>query len=182
MATSALQTRGYDPETMAWTSVPATGDQNSMGFPKIRSQALLQAAERRSQDKGKMTASDVAPAIGSSVGKVNAPATRATGSKGKLSTKWKPRPIPKPAPEDYVIVIKPRQHVSLHEAFTETGYGTAISAYLGPERARAISVLPSRDQNIIIVHTPDIEVADRLIGDFAVNTEKGSVPLYGYLE
>lgn len=181
MATSALQSRGYDPETMAWTSVPTTGDQNSTVFPKIRSQALLQAAERRSQDKGKMTASDVSPAIGSSVGNVNAPATRATGSKGKLSTKWKPRPMPKPAPEDYVIVIKPRQRVSLHEAFTETGYGTAISAYLGPERARAISVLPSRDQNIIIVHTPDIEAADRLIGDFVVNTEKGSVPLHGYL-
>lgn len=181
MATAALQQRGYDPETMAWTSVPTTGDQNSMVLPKIRSQALLQAAERRSQDKGKMTASDATPAIGSAVGNVNAPATRATGSKGKLSTKWKPRPMPKPAPEDYVIVIKPRQRVSLHEAFTESGYGTAISAYLGPERARTISVLPSRDQNIIIVHTPDIEAADRLIGDFAVNTEKGSVPLQGYL-
>ncbi|KAH7949394.1 hypothetical protein HPB49_009303 [Dermacentor silvarum] len=71
--------------------------------------------------------------------------------------------------------------VSLHEAFTETGYGTAISAYLWPEWARATSVLPSRDQSIIIAHTPDIEAADRLIGDFAVNTEKGSVPFHGYL-
>ncbi|KAH7933237.1 hypothetical protein HPB49_010652 [Dermacentor silvarum] len=78
-------------------------------------------------------------------------------------------------------LIKPKERVSLHEAFTETGCGTAISAYLGPERARATSVLPSRDQNIIIVHTPDIEAADRLIGDFAVITEKGSVPLHGYL-
>ncbi|KAH7959972.1 hypothetical protein HPB49_015755 [Dermacentor silvarum] len=112
---------------------------------------------------------------------MNAPATRATGRKGKAFTKWKPRPMIKPVPEDYVIVIKPRERVSLHEAFTETGYGTAISAYLGPERARATSVLPSRDQNIIIVHTPDIEAADRLIGEFAVNTEKGSVPLHGYL-
>ncbi|CAN7951228.1 unnamed protein product [Ixodes pacificus] len=120
-------------------------------------------------------------APGSSVGNVNAPATRATGSKGKAFTKWKPRPMPKPDPEDYVIVIKPRERVSLHELLTETGYGTAISAYLGPERARAISVLPSRDQNIVIVHTPDIEAADRLIGDFAVNTEKDSIPLQGYL-
>ncbi|CAN8026129.1 unnamed protein product [Ixodes persulcatus] len=89
--------------------------------------------------------------------------------------------MPKRDPEDYVIVIKPRERVSLHEMFTESGYGTAISAYLGPERARAISVLPSRDQNIFIVHTPDIEAADRLIGDFAVNTEKGLIPLQGYL-
>ncbi|KAM7287674.1 hypothetical protein ISCGN_031365 [Ixodes scapularis] len=89
--------------------------------------------------------------------------------------------MPKPDPEDYVIVIKPRERVSLHEVLTETGYGTAISAYLGPERARAISVVPSRDQNIVIVRTPDIEAADRLIGDFAVNTEKDSIPLHGYL-
>ncbi|EEC17202.1 hypothetical protein IscW_ISCW013372 [Ixodes scapularis] len=116
-------------------------------------------------------------APGLSVGKVNAPATRATGSKGKAFTKWKPRPMPKPDPEDYVIVLKPRERVSLHEVLTETGYGTAISAYLEPERARAISVLPSRDQNIIIVHTPDIEATDRLIGDFVVNTEKDSIPL-----
>ncbi|KAH7966865.1 hypothetical protein HPB49_020039 [Dermacentor silvarum] len=181
MAESALQLRTYDPEAMAWTMVPTAADANSTVFPKIRSQALLQAAERRSQDKAKMTASNATPAAGSLVGNMNAPATRATGRKGKAFKKWKPRPMIKPAPEDYVIVIKPRERVSLHEAFTETGYGTAISAYLGLERARATSVLPSRDQNIIIVHTADIEAADRLIRDFAVNTEKGSVPLHGYL-
>ncbi|KAH6928091.1 hypothetical protein HPB50_011751 [Hyalomma asiaticum] len=73
------------------------------------------------------------------------------------------------------------ENVFLYEAFTETGYGTAISAYLGPERTHAISVLPSRDQNIIIMHTPDIEAADRLNGDFIVNTEKRQVLLQGYL-
>ncbi|CAN8021060.1 unnamed protein product, partial [Ixodes persulcatus] len=166
---------------MAWAPVPTTDDANSTVFPEIRSQALLQAAARRSQDKAEMATPGDTMAPGSSVGNVNAPATRATGSKGKAFTKWKPRPMPKPDPEDYVIVIKPRERVSLHEVLTETGYGTAISAYLGPERARAISVLPSRDQNIIIVHTPDIEAADRLIGDFAVNTEKDSIPLQGYL-
>ncbi|KAH7934061.1 hypothetical protein HPB49_020942 [Dermacentor silvarum] len=144
----------YDPEAMAWTTVPTTGDANSTVFPKIR---------RQSQ----MTASNATPAAGSSVGNMNAPATRATGRKGKAFTKWNSRPMIKPAPEDYVIVIKPRERVSPHEAFTEAGYGTAISAYLGQERAHT-SVLPSRDQNIIIVHTSDIEAADRLIGDFAV--------------
>lgn len=181
MSTSALPLRGYDPEAMAWASVPTTDDANSTVFPEIRSQALLQAAARHSQDKAEMATPGDTMAPGSSVGNVNAPATRATGSKGKAFTKWKPRPMPKPDPEDYVIVIKPRERVSLHEVLTETGYGTAISAYLGPERARAISVLPSRDQNIVIVHTPDIEAADRLIGDFAVNTEKDSIPLQGYL-
>ncbi|KAH7978487.1 hypothetical protein HPB49_005611 [Dermacentor silvarum] len=178
---SALQLRGYDLEEMAWTLVPTTSDENWTVFPKIRGQAVLQVAERRSQDKAKMKASNAAPAPGSSVGNVNAPATHATGRKGKASTKWKPRPMLKPAPEHYVIIIKPRERIFLHEACTKTGYGTAMSAYLGPERARATFVLPSRDQNIIIVHTLDIEAADRLIGDIGVNTEKGSVPLHGYL-
>ncbi|XP_077523096.1 uncharacterized protein LOC144133915 [Amblyomma americanum] len=181
MATSAQEVRGYDPEAMLFTSMPTTGDSNSTVTPKIRSQALLQAAARRSQDKAHMAAFGAAPAAGLSVGNVNAPATRATGSKDKAFSKWKPRPMPKPTPEDYVIVIKPRESVSLHEAFTETGYGTAISAYLGLKRARAISVLPSREQNLIIVHTPDIEAADQLIGDFAVNSDNGSIPLRGYL-
>ncbi|KAG0420541.1 hypothetical protein HPB47_003438 [Ixodes persulcatus] len=193
MSTSALPLRGYDPEAMAWTSVPTTNNANSTVFLEIRSQALLQAAAHRSQDKAKMATLGASLAPDSSVGNLNATAMRATGSKGKAFTKWKPRPMPKPDPEDYVIVIKPRERVSLHEVFTKTGYGTAISAYLGPERARAISVLPSRDQNIVIVHTPDqtctnvyksapdIKAADRLTGDFAVNTEKGSIPLHGYL-
>ncbi|KAH6934385.1 hypothetical protein HPB50_023933 [Hyalomma asiaticum] len=100
--------------------------------------------------------------------------------------------MPRISAEDFTIGLKtrvtesqsqsssPENIFSLHEAFTETGYGTAISTYLGPERARTISVLRSRNQNII-VHTPDIEGAVRLIGDFVVNTEKGKVLLQGYL-
>ncbi|KAH7937388.1 hypothetical protein HPB49_011477 [Dermacentor silvarum] len=149
MAASALQLRAYDPEAMAWTPVPTTGGANST-------------------DKAKMTASNATPAAGSSVGDTNAPATRATGRKGKAFTKLR------------------SSHQALRTCFSSRGiHGNRLrhrlSAYLGPERARATSVLPSRDQNIIIVHTPDIEAADRLIADFAVNTEKGSVPLRGYL-
>ncbi|KAH7950159.1 hypothetical protein HPB49_020333 [Dermacentor silvarum] len=143
--------------------------------------SVLQLRAYDPEDRAKMTASNATPAAGSSVGNVNDPVTRATERKGKTFRKWKPRPMIKAAPEDYVLVIKPQKRVSLHEAFTNTSYGTAISAYLGRERARDTSVLPSRDQNIIITHTPDIEAADRLMGDFAVNTAKGSVPLHGYL-
>ncbi|KAH6931310.1 hypothetical protein HPB50_023509 [Hyalomma asiaticum] len=163
---------------MAWTSIPTTGDATSMILRQIHSQALLKVAERRFQDKTNRTASGDVQAAVSPV--ENAPATRATGCKGKASAKWKPLPVLKPASEDYVIV-KPRERISLREAFTETSYGTAISVYLGPEQARAISVLPPRDQNIIFVHTPDIEAANRLIGDNVVNAEKRPVPLPGYL-
>ncbi|KAH9377971.1 hypothetical protein HPB48_015083 [Haemaphysalis longicornis] len=113
---------------MAWTSAPTTGHPTSTVFPKIRSQALLQAAERRSQDKGKMTASDVAPAIGWSVGNVNATPDAHHGKQGKAVHEVEAVPNAQTPPEDYVIVIKPRQRVSLHEALTETGHGTTISS------------------------------------------------------
>ncbi|KAH7965200.1 hypothetical protein HPB49_004644 [Dermacentor silvarum] len=147
MAASALQLRAYDPEAMAWTTVPTTGQGQYDGVQRHPGRRLIGRKHERSRD-----------------------ARHGTQGQGVI----------KPAPDDYVIVIKPTERVSLHEAFTETGYGTAISAYLKSERARATSVLPSRDQNII-VHTSDIEAADRLIGDIAVNAEKGSVPLHGYL-
>ncbi|XP_070380665.1 uncharacterized protein [Dermacentor albipictus] len=58
---------------------------------------------------------------------------------------------------------------------------TAFTAYLGSERAETASILLSREQNLIVIHTPDLETADRVIGDFSVNTERGAVPLHGYL-
>ncbi|KAH6919761.1 hypothetical protein HPB50_029253 [Hyalomma asiaticum] len=116
------------------------------------------------------------PATASPVDKVSAPAVRAMGCKGKASTKWKPCPCTR-----YVIVIEPTERISLHKAFTETSYGTAISAYFGPEQTRAISVLPSRYQDVVILHNPDIDAVDRLIGDLVVNAEKGQILLQGYL-
>ncbi|KAH9364758.1 hypothetical protein HPB48_019433 [Haemaphysalis longicornis] len=65
--------------------------------------------------------------------------------------------------------------------FSENWYGTAFKAYLGPERAESLTVLPSREQNLIVIHTPDPDTADKVIGDFAVNIERRQVLLRGYL-
>ncbi|XP_049271348.1 uncharacterized protein LOC125758332 [Rhipicephalus sanguineus] len=108
-------------------------------------------------------------------------AATASGRKGKVLTKWKPRPFPKPNPDDYVIVVKPRECISLHDAFSENWYGTAFKAYLGPERAETLTVIPSGEQNLIVIHTPDPDTADKIIGDFAVNIEHRQVLLNGYL-
>ncbi|XP_072144428.1 uncharacterized protein [Dermacentor andersoni] len=181
MAVSTLTQRGYDPDAMSWTTVPTTEEPNSAIPSNIRSQALLNAAARRLQEKAKMVAPAAAPASGNPAGKTQPPASHSAGSKGKVFTKWKPRPLLKPNPDDYVIVVKPREHIYLHEAFSENRYGTAFTAYLGSERAETASILPSREQNLIVIHTPDLETADRVIGDFSVNTERGAVPLHGYL-
>ncbi|KAH7958873.1 hypothetical protein HPB49_006110 [Dermacentor silvarum] len=59
-------------------------------------------------------------------------ASRAAGNKGKHSVAWKPLPLPNPAPENFVVVVKPKTRVSLSEAFQEHGLGRAFIAYLGP--------------------------------------------------
>lgn len=119
MATSAITQRGYDPHAMAWDTVPISETPNSAFTPRFRSQALNDAVARRSQANATKAASDATPASGKPADKTQPPASRAAGRKGKLVTKWKPRPFPKPNPDDYVIVVKPRECISLHEAFSE---------------------------------------------------------------
>lgn len=181
MAASTLTQRGYDPHSMAWETITTSEKPNSAPSPRFRSQALNDAVERRLQANTKKLASATDSASGTLTDKTEPPALRAAGRNGKVLTKWKPRPFPKPNPEDYVVVVKPRESISLHEAFSENRYGTAFKAYLGPERAESLTVLPSREQNLIVIHTPHPDTADKVIGDFAVNTERGQVLLHGYL-
>ncbi|XP_075530186.1 uncharacterized protein LOC142563524 [Dermacentor variabilis] len=181
MAAAASFLRGYDPDAMAWTTVSTSEDQNSAPIPTFRHQSLNEAVARRSLVQAKTAASIAASASGTPAGKTQPPASRAAGSKRKALTKWKPRPFPKPGPDDFVVVLKPREHVSLHQAFSENRYGAAITAYLGPEVARSVTVLPSREQNLILIHTPNPAAADRLLGDFSINTDRGPIPLHGYL-
>ncbi|KAH7977530.1 hypothetical protein HPB49_002174 [Dermacentor silvarum] len=128
-----------------------------------------------------MAAPIVAMASGTPADKTQPPASRAVGSKGKVLTNWKPRPFPRPGPDGFVLVLKPREHVSLHQAFSENRYGAAFTAYLGPEVARSVTVLPSREQNLIMIHTLNPAVADRLLGEFSINTKSGTIPLHRYL-
>ncbi|KAH7970176.1 hypothetical protein HPB49_000679 [Dermacentor silvarum] len=179
MAAYALQLRAYDPEAMAWTSVPTTGDANSTFFPKIRSQALLQAAERRSQDKGKMTASN-ATAGSRLIGRKREPsrdARHGTQGQGVHEVEAAPHAQTRSRTLRY-------SHQAQRTYFSSRGvHGNRLRhrhlgvprAGTGPRHLRSAIARPKHH------HTPDIEAADRLIGDFAVNTEKGSVPLHGYL-
>ncbi|XP_050035842.1 uncharacterized protein [Dermacentor andersoni] len=181
MTAPASFLRGYDPDAMAWTTVSTSEDRNSAPVPTFRHQSLNDAVARRSLVQAKTAASVAAPASGTPAGKTQPPASRAAGSKRKALTNWKPRPFPKPGLDDFVVVLKPREHVSPHQAFSENRYGAAITAYLGPEVARSVTVLPSREQNLILIHTPNPAAADRLLGDFSINTERGAIPLHGYL-
>ncbi|KAK8782491.1 hypothetical protein V5799_016168, partial [Amblyomma americanum] len=191
MAATQISCRGYDPENMHWTTVhpaetagpvsatvtpAATGGPDSARF---RSAALNAAVLRRAQDQALKPAS--VDAAGVHAGNQQSPAPRAAGRSRRLLTKWKPPVIPKPAPDDYVVVIKPRTRVSLHETFQETGYGRAFTALLGAQPATDLTIIPVREQNLIIVHTAKPELADRIIGEFELNGPDGKVPLVGHL-
>ncbi|KAH7944951.1 hypothetical protein HPB49_002781 [Dermacentor silvarum] len=175
MAAPTSFQRGYDPDGMAWTTVTTSEAQNS-AVPKFRHESLNEAVARRSLVQSKATMTSGPPAF-----KRQPPASRAAGSKGKALTNWKPCPFPKPGPDDFVVVIKPREHMWRHQAFSENRYGAAFTAYLGPEVARSVTVMPSREQNLIVIHTQNPAAADRLLGEFSIYTESEAIPLYGYL-
>ncbi|KAH7946003.1 hypothetical protein HPB49_018845 [Dermacentor silvarum] len=175
MAAPTSFQRGYDPDGMAWTTVTTSEAQNS-AVPKFRHESLNEAVARRSLVQSKATMTSGPPAF-----KRQPPASRAAGSKGKALTNWKPCPFPKPGPDDFVVVLKPREHMWRHQAFSENRYGAAFTAYLGPEVARSVTVMPSREQNLIVIHTQNPAAADRLLGEFSINTESEAIPLYGYL-
>ncbi|KAH7986405.1 hypothetical protein HPB49_025981 [Dermacentor silvarum] len=175
MAAPTSFQKGYDPYGMAWTTVTTSEAQNS-AVPKFRHESLNEAVARRSLVQSKATMTSGPPAF-----KRQPPASRAAGSKGKALTNWKPCPFPKPGPDDFVVVVKPREHMWRHQAFSENRYGAAFTAYLGPEVARSVTVMPSREQNLIVIHTQNPAAADRLLGEFSINTESEAIPLYEYL-
>ncbi|KAH6935098.1 hypothetical protein HPB50_003414 [Hyalomma asiaticum] len=112
------------------------------------------------------------PGLRTPAGKTQPPVSRAAGGLADSQNR---------AQTYFVVVLKPREHVSLHQAFSENRYGAAFTAYLGPELARSVTVVPSREQNLVLIHTPNPAAADRLLGEFSVNTERGVIPLHGYL-
>ncbi|KAK8780469.1 hypothetical protein V5799_018190, partial [Amblyomma americanum] len=152
MAATQISCRGYDPENMHWTTVnpaetegpvSATVTPAAPGGPdsaRFRSAALNAAVLRRAQDQALKSAS--VDAAGVHAGNQQSPAPRAAGRIRRLLTKWKPPVIPKPAPDDYVVVIKPRTRVSLYETFQETGYGRAFTALLGAQPATDLTIIP----------------------------------------
>ncbi|XP_049270208.1 uncharacterized protein LOC125757905 [Rhipicephalus sanguineus] len=175
MAVSTLSLTGYDPEDMTWTTIAVSESQNTAETPIYRNQALNEAiARRRAQ---------ASSAPSATAEENQAPAKRAAGPKNKktVTANWKPRRLPKPGPDEFVIVLKPREHVSLRQSFSENRYGAALTAYLGHEVAKTVTILPSHEQNLIVVHTPNPAAADRLLGDININASSGAIPLYGYL-
>ncbi|KAH6923204.1 hypothetical protein HPB50_024867 [Hyalomma asiaticum] len=134
---------------------------SGQGQARFSSLALNDAVERRLQANAKKLASTTDSASGTLTDKAEPPASRASGRNGKVLTN--------------ASLARSQNQIQ------RTMYGTAFKGYLGPERAESLTVLHSREQNLIVIHTLHPDAADKVIGDLAVNTERGQVRLHGYL-
>lgn len=173
--------RGYDPEEMAWSTISLAGEDVSAAAEPLRNENLFRLVERRSQRrKDKMAAATAQDAPGKQLSKQQAPASRREKEPAKPA--WKPKPLPKFHPDDFVVVLKPRSAVELGAIFQPGELGLSLRTYLGAQLAADFSFVLSREQNLILASTQNAYVADRILGDFVINSAKGDVPLRGHLK
>ncbi|KAH7971343.1 hypothetical protein HPB49_022273 [Dermacentor silvarum] len=177
--------RGYDPDAMAWATIPVPEGQQSAAADPIRNEELFRMVERRSQSKAKMMASSAPPA-GKAPSTRTGSATRAAHGRGakrsKPTTTWKPKPLPRPHPEDFVVIIKPREPVTLRDVFQRGALGAAFAPLVGVQKAATLNLLLSPEQNLIVASTREAQTADQLLGDFELQTDKGKMAAHGHLK
>ncbi|KAH6922909.1 hypothetical protein HPB50_020107 [Hyalomma asiaticum] len=112
-------------------------------------------------------------AHGERLSKQQTPSTRK--EKGHVKPAWKPKPLQKFYPDDFVVVLKT-------PTFQPGEVGLSLRAYLGAQLAANLSFVLSREQNLIVASTKNAYVADRLLGDFVIKSAKGDVSLHGHLK
>ncbi|KAH6928001.1 hypothetical protein HPB50_010559 [Hyalomma asiaticum] len=186
-ATVADTKVGYDPDSMMWTTIPSSNSRPEL-LQTFKSAALAAAVARREQARNAlMTASTDAASLATADAGVcsptlSPPAPRSAGQKrGKTRPLWRPQPLPKPKATDFVVVLKCRTQLSLAAVFPENGAGRALIAHLGATATRLVTVVLVREQNLMLVYTSNPHIADKLIGEFAVPSSVGPVPMFGYL-
>ncbi|KAH6933827.1 hypothetical protein HPB50_018401 [Hyalomma asiaticum] len=173
--------RGYDFEEMAWSTISHSGNPTSAPSEPIRNENLFRLVERRSQRrKANMWAAAAKDAHGERLSKQQTPSTRK--EKGHVKPAWKPKPLQKFHPDDFVVVLKPRTTLAVGATFQPGELGLSLRAYLGAQLAADLSFVLSREQNLIVASTKNAYVADRLLGDFVIKLVKGDVSLHGHVK
>lgn len=177
--------RGYDPDAMAWATIPVPEGQQSAAADPIRNEELFRMVERRSQRKAMKMAPSAPPASKAPSTQTGSATRAAQGSGAKRSkptTTWKPKPLPRPHPEDFVVIIKPREPVALRDVFQRGALGAAFATLVGVQNAATLNLLLSPEQNLIIASTREAQTADQLLGDFELQTDKGKMAAHGHLK
>ncbi|KAH7949565.1 hypothetical protein HPB49_012251 [Dermacentor silvarum] len=180
---------GYDPHSMMWTTVPSSDSRPELPQP-FKSAALAAAVARGEQASNALTAASANAASPDAAADAKArtysqrsrrlrraPRARSRGRSG-LCGNLNPYRSRK---QDLVVVLKPWTQLSLATVFPENGAGRALIAHLGATATRLVTVVMVREQNLILTYTSNPQIADKLIGEFAVPSLVGPVPLFGYL-
>ncbi|KAH6919502.1 hypothetical protein HPB50_029501 [Hyalomma asiaticum] len=166
---------------MAWSTISHSGNQASAPSEPIRNENLFRLVERCSQRrKANMLAAAAKDAHGERLSKQQTPSTRK--EKGQVKPAWKPKPLPKFHPDDFVVVLKPRTTLALGATFQPGELGLSLRAYLGAQLAADLSFMLSREQDLIVASTKNAYGADRLLGDFVIKSAKGDVSLHGHFK
>ncbi|KAH7967342.1 hypothetical protein HPB49_024127 [Dermacentor silvarum] len=177
--------RGYDPDAMAWATIRVPEGEKSVAADPIRNEELFRMVERHSQRKAMKMATSAPPA-GKAPSTQTGSATRAAQGSGakrsKPTTTWKPKPLPRPHPEDFVVIIKPREPVALRDVFQRGALGAAFATLVGVQKAATLNLLLAPEQNLIIASTREAQTADQLLGDFELQTYKGKMAVHGHLK
>ncbi|KAH7940744.1 hypothetical protein HPB49_005127 [Dermacentor silvarum] len=109
--------------------------------------------------------------------------SKGSGAKrSKPTTTWKPKPLPRPHPEDFVVIIKPREPVALRDVFQRGALVATFATFVGVQKAVTLNLLLSPEQNLIVASTREAQTADQLLGDFRLHTDKSKMAAHGHLK
>ncbi|KAH6926444.1 hypothetical protein HPB50_018704 [Hyalomma asiaticum] len=181
MASQELQ-RGSDADSMAWSESPGTSTLDSSNSTPIEDERLFKLVERRSRKRRAKMADAASPGQSTQQNAAANATALHGGSARKPGPVWKPKPLPRLHPEDFVIILKPRVTVALKDVYQHGELGAAFAAYLGTQAAALLSLLPTWEQNLIVAGTRDPHVADKLLRDFQLDSSKGRLPMHGHLK
>ncbi|KAH9364330.1 hypothetical protein HPB48_001291 [Haemaphysalis longicornis] len=83
-------------------------------------------------------------------------------------------------PEDFSLVLKPRVTANLKDHFKPGELSVALVSHVSTPRGDTLSVWPIWEQNIVIVTTQDLNVANALVREFTLKTANGALPMAGH--
>ncbi|KAH7934187.1 hypothetical protein HPB49_022632 [Dermacentor silvarum] len=179
--TSQELQRGRASDTMAGSEIPATSVPGPDSTP-IENEGLFKLVERSCRKRNAKSKSTAATSANHST--LQNASARVSALHGGFPSKpgpvWKLKPLPRLHREYIVIILTPRVTVALKDVYQHGELGAAFAAYLGPQAAASLSLLPTWEQNLIVAGTRNPHVADKLLRDFQLDSSKGQLLIHGH--
>ncbi|KAH7967083.1 hypothetical protein HPB49_022449 [Dermacentor silvarum] len=149
--------RGYDPDAMAWATIPVPEGQQSAVADPIRNEELFRMDPPRVRHKDPARSAASLQRRGSL--SLYLDHTQNTlSSSSSLVSRWR------------------------YETSFNVARSAPPSSLVGVRKAATLNLLLSPEQNLIIASTREAQTADQLLGDFELQTYKGKMAAHGHLK